>query len=151
MVRYFAYGSNMSPAQMEQRCPGAKPVGVAVLEGYRLAFTRPSARWGGHAADIVAEADSQTWGVLWEVDEGHLASLDRFEGVASGAYRRLGVTVAAAGSRLDAIAYQVVSPETEGRPSAAYLAVLLEGARAGALPADCVAYLEALAMPTPQD
>ena len=32
---YFAYGSNLSLTQMQSRCPAAKHVGVAVLEGWR--------------------------------------------------------------------------------------------------------------------
>ena len=32
---YFAYGSNMDPRQMEQRCPGAIPVGIGNLAFYK--------------------------------------------------------------------------------------------------------------------
>ena len=37
---YFAYGSNMDPVQMEERCPGAVALGAAHLPGWRLTFTR---------------------------------------------------------------------------------------------------------------
>ena len=32
----FAYGSNMDPVQMRQRCPGAETVGSGVLRDHRL-------------------------------------------------------------------------------------------------------------------
>lgn len=32
---YFAYGSNMDPRQMQQRCPGAIPVGIGNLPFYK--------------------------------------------------------------------------------------------------------------------
>ena len=35
---YLAYGSNLSVAQMAQRCPDAVYVGTAVLTDYRLLF-----------------------------------------------------------------------------------------------------------------
>ena len=35
---YLAYGSNLNRKQMEMRCPGAKVVGTALLEGYELLF-----------------------------------------------------------------------------------------------------------------
>lgn len=35
---YLAYGSNLSVAQMAQRCPDAVYVGTAVLNDYRLLF-----------------------------------------------------------------------------------------------------------------
>ena len=37
MVLYFAYGSNMNPARMAKRCPGAITLGRAKLPHYRLA------------------------------------------------------------------------------------------------------------------
>ncbi len=36
MIRYFAYGSNMNRAAMRRRCPDARAVGPATLEGYRF-------------------------------------------------------------------------------------------------------------------
>ena len=38
MKYYLAYGSNLNVRQMMHRCPGAKPVGKMVLEGYELLF-----------------------------------------------------------------------------------------------------------------
>ena len=35
---YFAYGSNINLNQMDVRCPDARVVGPAVLEGYELLF-----------------------------------------------------------------------------------------------------------------
>ena len=35
---YIAYGSNLNVKQMIFRCPGARVIGTAKLEGYRLMF-----------------------------------------------------------------------------------------------------------------
>jgi len=77
---YFAYGSNMDSARMLERCPGARLVGVATLDGYRL---------GEHLyADIEAAVGCSVEGLLWSVTGDDLRALDRFEGVATGAYKR---------------------------------------------------------------
>jgi gamma-glutamylcyclotransferase (GGCT)/AIG2-like uncharacterized protein YtfP len=145
MPCYFAYGSNLSARQMAFRCPGATALGPARLDGYQLAFTRPSRRWGGCAADILPAPGSHAWGLAWNVSEAHLESLDRFEGVASGAYRRLEVSLIAPRAELDAIAYAVVEPEEGGHPSARYLHTILEGAREHGLPAPWLRHLTRLA------
>lgn len=136
-LRYFAYGSNMASAQMAQRCPGATALGPARLPGFALAFDRWSARRGGYVADVLPAPRAETWGVLWAVTAEDLVALDHFEGVAAGAYRRDVVAVWPAGNDgpVDAIAYRVCSPGPPGRPSTAYLALLIEGAREHGLPA----------------
>ena len=77
---YFAYGSNMDSARMLARCPGARMAGVASLKGYRLAERL--------YADIETAEGCVVGGVLWSVTLADLRVLDRFEGVAAGAYRR---------------------------------------------------------------
>jgi gamma-glutamylcyclotransferase (GGCT)/AIG2-like uncharacterized protein YtfP len=124
---YFAYGSNMSSRQMAERCPGAAAAGIGLLRGFRICFDRYSEGRQGHVADIVEDAAGEVWGVRWLVTEEHLAALDRFEGVARGAYRRRNVSVEVDGVSQQAIAYQVVEPEDEGAPSDSYLAPFRAG------------------------
>ena len=77
---YFAYGSNLDPAQMRRRCPHAAPLGKGVLRGYRLAFGGHSRAWGGPVATVVKEPDDWVEGVLYALPRAELALLDRFEG-----------------------------------------------------------------------
>lgn len=143
---YFAYGSNMSARQMAERCPGAETMGSAVAEGWQLRFDRPSRRWGGHVADIVQTPGSATWGVLWRVTPTHLAALDGFEGVATGAYRRINLVVRQPGeSDLHAESYAVCEPGVVGNPSSAYLGVILAGAMEHRLPDEYVRQLQSFA------
>ena len=146
MPHYFAYGSNLSSRQMLLRCPGASAIGPARLTDYELAFTRPSRRWGGYAADVVPAVGSLVWGVAWEVTPMHLQQLDRYEGVAIAAYRRRNVHVTLPdGGTLNAITYAVVDPQDGGRPSPRYLHTILEDAREHRLPGDWIRHLAALA------
>ena len=145
MPNYFAYGSNMSSAQMAERCPGASSLGAARLDGFALSFDRWSDRRGGYVADVLPSPGGSVWGVLWRVTSEHLVMLDRHEGVAAGAYRREFVRVQSASGHIDAVAYRVCEPALPGSPPAAYLALILEGAKEHGLPAAYVAGIQAVA------
>jgi cation transport regulator ChaC len=142
MERYFAYGSNMSSGQMSERCPGARALGPARLAGFALTFNRWSDRRRSYVADVIPVHGSDVWGVLWDVTPEDLASLDRFEGVAIGAYRRDTLRVASSEPPLvDAVTYRVCQPQPPGPPSPEYLALLIRGAYEHGLPGD---YLQRL-------
>lgn len=100
-IIYFAYGSNMDIAQMEERCPEAVLLGRAALDGYELAFDT-----AGYLT-VVENTASHVQGALWAVSEVHVKSLDRYEGVASDCYRKEFVSVSreAMPQAMDALAY----------------------------------------------
>lgn len=77
---YFAYGSNLDVAQMQRRCPGARPLRTAVLGGYRLAFTGFSAGWGGAVATLVPDLTARVQGRLFAMTAEDFDALDRCEG-----------------------------------------------------------------------
>jgi hypothetical protein len=76
----FAYGSNLHLAQMANRCPAAEPLGRMILRGWRLVFRG--------AADCVRESGAVCYGGLWRITPACERVLDRYEGVASGVYRK---------------------------------------------------------------
>ena len=78
-------------------------------------------RWQGAAATIIPHPEDHVWGVLWELDREHEASLDRQEGVPS-VYNRKEVEVECEdGSRVTALTYFLIKPEeADKRPSAVY-------------------------------
>ena len=47
MQIYYAYGSNMSSARLVERVPGARTLGPAQLEQWRLLCTKPGADGSG--------------------------------------------------------------------------------------------------------
>ncbi|MCB1216525.1 gamma-glutamylcyclotransferase [bacterium] len=87
---YFAYGSNLSRAQMAERCPAALPLAPYALGGHRLEFVGAgTARWGrGGVATVVPQSGSSVPGALWLLTPECEAALDHFEGIASGHYFR---------------------------------------------------------------
>lgn len=72
VLAYFAYGSNMNIKQMQERCPGSKPLIPAVLKDYRLTERK--------YADIDPEPGSCVHGVMCHITKDNLESLDICEG-----------------------------------------------------------------------
>src|SRR5258708_17298200 len=61
MTLHFAYGSNMSRAQMGARCRGAEAVGIAVLSGWRFVINPEG------FGSIAPQPGGRVHGVLWRV------------------------------------------------------------------------------------
>ena len=135
---YFAYGSNMNPAQMAERCAAARVVCAACLPGHRLAFYGRNRVWDGGQETVVQALGQQVWGVLYELSFGDAASLDVWSSVrldGGGAYFHYPVLVRdAAGREHTAVLYKkdVLGPPVP--PSSQYLAHIVAGAAANGLP-----------------
>jgi gamma-glutamylcyclotransferase (GGCT)/AIG2-like uncharacterized protein YtfP len=144
---YFAYGSNMATEVMTSKCPNISVLGPARLAGYRLAFSRRSIRTGTGVANVVADPGSSVWGVLYEVSDGCLETLDRKEGYPWGYDRRYVEVMVESGERRRALTYIVKQPEIEEvGPSSDYINGIVGAASAQGLPA---AYVESLRALTP--
>ena len=140
---YFAYGSNLKQGQLVRRCPGSTVIGRARLPGYRLAFTRYSTKRKGGVADVVAEPGSEVWGVLYDIDDAGMESLDSCEG-APRAYRRETLTVLDDGG-VDVEAQVYIANKTgEFAPSRAYLDLIVVGGREHGLPEEYVSAVDAI-------
>ena len=71
-MKYFSYGMNTNLNSMAMRCPGAKSLGAAVLPHYAFEFKS--------FATVVPDMNNEVHGVLWEISDADLESLDRLEG-----------------------------------------------------------------------
>jgi gamma-glutamylcyclotransferase (GGCT)/AIG2-like uncharacterized protein YtfP len=126
-IPYAAYGSNLDPARMRARCLGAELIGPAILPGWKLRLRR-------FASIVEAPGEAVPVG-LWRINAAHLAALDRAEGVALGAYRRIRVALTGGG---EAWVY-VEALNRPGLPGAAYVAHLRQGYGAFGLPGSVLA------------
>lgn len=84
---YAAYGSNLHIQQMKERCPDSRVIAKGFIKGYELEFRV--------VATIKPSPGKLVPVVLWSISERDEIALDRYEGVASGLYRKeiLKVTV----------------------------------------------------------
>jgi gamma-glutamylcyclotransferase (GGCT)/AIG2-like uncharacterized protein YtfP len=138
-VKYFAYGSNMLLRRLLARVPGARSLGRAVLRGHRLAWHKVNVDGSGKC-DIVEEADSSVWGVLYEIDPGEKPGLDRAEGLGRG-YSEKSVRVEHGEDEVDASTYYATSTDDSLLPYRWYRDIVLRGAEQNGLPEQ---YLEAI-------
>jgi hypothetical protein len=132
MTLHFAYGSNMSRVLMRRRCPGARGLGAAWLDGWRFVITRD-----GYAS-LVRAPGARVHGVLWRLTPRDLAALHAYE---QRAYLRRIVPVRQGGARLPALVY--LAPERGGgRARPGYQELVVASARDWRLPDDYVAGLK---------
>jgi len=124
---HFAYGSNMSRALMEARCPGALALGTALLEGWQFVIGP-----GGHGS-IEPRAGAMVHGVLWRLTARDLATINAYECVDTGVYLRRTLPVRHR-SRLHPALVYVVRRPGHGTPRPAYIRVIVEAARDWGLP-----------------
>ncbi|MCJ1376207.1 hypothetical protein MMC20_007448 [Loxospora ochrophaea] len=103
---YFAYGSNLSPTQMGDRCPGSQFVGVGLLHGWRwiinergyaniiiFSSSSPGLSRGNNSLTHIqpeniintgaekTEDDAIVWGLLYRLSPSDEGALDDYEGV----------------------------------------------------------------------
>lgn len=135
-IRYFAYGSNMLGSQMAERCPGANNPVEAVLDGYTWVCNDRG------VATVVPVEGRLVHGILWEVTDDHIITLDGYEGVDSGHYRRemIEVELTGSGEVVDAVIYIAGSTEP-GPPRDGYMDKVLGGAAEHGLPEWWLTYL----------
>lgn len=82
---YAAYGSNLNAEQMRSRCPDARVIGTAELDGWRLLFKESIS---GFYLTIEQEESSRVPVAVWKVSETDEDRLDRFEGVPRCYYKK---------------------------------------------------------------
>ena len=134
MPLYFAYGLNMDPAGMAERCPHSRPLGPARLPRHRFIVTRD-----GYAS-VIRDPREEVHGVLWDCSLGDMRILDKFEELASGLYVKIGQPVIVPGGARRALIYIGRSGDP-GRPRPGYMEAVVAGAKHFGLPEAYIAGL----------
>lgn len=140
MELYAAYGSNMNPAQMAERCPHSPRQGTGWLEGWRLTFGGEDIGWEGALATLVEDDAERVFVVLYEMSEADEQALDRWDGATIGYYRKFRVRVATRDGEVLAWLY-VLNDYEGGLPSARYVGIMADAAEAAGAPDGYVTWL----------
>jgi AIG2-like family len=137
---YAAYGSNMDPAQMGQRCPHSPAAGTGWVTDWRLTFGGEDLGWEGSLATLVEAPGETVFVALYDVTPYDETFLDSWEGADTGLYRKIRLRVHTLDQ--DVLAWVYVLDAFEGGlPSARYLGVLAEAAEKAGAPHDYVTEL----------
>jgi cation transport regulator ChaC len=127
MTLYFAYGSNMNRAAMARRCPGARAVGAAVLEGH--SFFIGIDGWGS----VKAAPGTTVHGVLWRLTPRDIAALHAYELLHKGLYEARHLPVLIGGRRMRAMVY-LLRRRNIGRAKPGYVEMIAAAARSWHMP-----------------
>ncbi len=102
-MRYFAFGSNMGTEQMKERGVRFSKRLAAVLDGWRMEFSKQAARNPLEGfANIVPDPANRVEGVLYEMEAEDLAKLDVYEGYPDH-YTRREIVVSCSGRQETAV------------------------------------------------
>ncbi len=140
MALYAAYGSNMDPAQMMQRCPASPLAGHGWLPGWRLTFGGEDMGWEGSLTTIVEDPDSSVFVSLYDISGPDEKTLDSWEGADIGLYTKIRLRVQTLDGE-ELVWLYVLQAYEGGLPSARYLGVIAEAAEIAGAPVDYVAEL----------
>jgi cation transport regulator ChaC len=127
MTLYFAYGSNMDRAAMRRRCPQARAVGPASLDGYR--FFVGVDGWGS----VAPKLGEVVHGVLWRLSPRDIAALHAYELLHKGLYKVRHLPVRLGPRRRPAMIY-LLRRRAPGRPKPGYVEMIAGAARGWKLP-----------------
>lgn len=135
MSLYAAYGSNLDPARMRDRCATSPHTGTGWVDGWRLTFG------GADAVAILVEAPGeQVFVSLYDVSAVDEPALDAWEKTETGMSQKLRVRVQTLEGSV--LAWLYVLPTYEGGlPTATYLGLLADAAEAAGAPNDYVTEL----------
>jgi len=142
IMKYFAYGSNMDSDDLSDWCkrkkeklPQLSNPRVAILEDYKLDFTKYSGSREGGVADIVYGKNEFVYGVVFDVPEDDFRILDKKEG-APRFYKRCIFKVKLLNGEIldDVFTYEIVDKEGFVPPTTKYMDILIKGATGFGLP-----------------
>lgn len=133
---YFAYGSNLLTEWLRDRCPSAKPIGIAIATNHKLVFEKRSIDKSGKAT-LVCSVGTHTPGVVFEIAESERGLLDEAEGFRHdkpldparyGRDDNFQIHIVATDSIVAATTYLANEPEDGLKPYDWYLALVIAGA-----------------------
>ena len=129
-ILYFAYGSNMNINQMNNRCPdGFEKVTNAKLNNYAFGFDQ-----SGYA-NLKDQKNNETIGILYQITELCLKSLDGYEGYPDHYNRKIVMVIDLESNKQYQSQVYIQSPKNfGGKANQEYLGRIIIGAKENQLP-----------------
>ncbi|WP_299403806.1 gamma-glutamylcyclotransferase family protein [Acaryochloris sp. IP29b_bin.148] len=149
-VHYFAYGSNLYRARLQQRVPSATVISQGQLLGYRLRFNKIGLDGSGKGnIEATGCSEDSVWGAIFQLDPTELPALDRAESLGVG-YARHPLKVVTPQGNITAFTYIALLKDNALSPFHWYKAYVVVGAMNQGLPTAYIHGLRAvLSVPDP--
>ncbi len=136
---FFIYADNLNPTQLKRRAPEHKVVGKAYLPDHTIQFSRWSSQWRCGLASVVPSPGERAWGIVVDVTEEDIKSLDTFEEeVPQGAFRHVQVTVVGENGDKQLVTTHIATPIGKFKPKEHYLDWIIKGVTHWKLPDECL-------------
>ena len=146
---YFAYGFNLNLEKMNQKCTKPRGLGIARLAGHKVGFYEHSVIWDGAVETLIPDAQSEVWGVLYQLEPYAWDQLDNCEDArldGTGEYFHYPVEVLDAQNQVrEASMYKKARLGEATLPSKEYLDLIIQGAKEQGLPEDYILTLQNIA------
>jgi gamma-glutamylcyclotransferase len=136
---YFAYGSNLSAARLRELAPSAVVRGAAHVTGFALRLDKRGVD-GTAKANLHPAPGGVVWGAIYALDPADWARLDARERD----YARFEIEIVQGDRHALAQTYRSDHLTQDAVAAAWYKRLIVDGARAHALPAEWCAWLDAL-------
>lgn len=144
-MTYFAYGSNMSSARLQNRVPNAKRVGTGRLTKHDLRFHKKSQDGSGKCdAFHTDDTHDQVWGVLFEIDPHEKPELDKAEGLGYGYNEKTVTILTDTDEEIQAFTYYALQIASDLKPYCWYKNHVIIGARESGLPESHIQKIESI-------
>ncbi|BBB25951.1 gamma-glutamylcyclotransferase family protein [Amphritea japonica] len=134
LIKYFAYGSNMSVARLRQRVPSACVIGVYYLDGHSLRFHKSGQDGSAKCNVCYTGGEGRVYGVLYEIDSVEKIQLDKAEGLGVGYGEKMVQIYNLNGTNVEAITYYALQIDEVLKPYSWYVNHVVIGAREAELP-----------------
>ncbi len=126
----FGYGSNLDQEYLSEHCPSTKYVMKAYLPNYEVQFRFWSKRRNGGISTIIPKLGELVHGIIYDISEEDMETLDERESVPEGLYARdTFLLMGEDGEWHKADAYYVLKPEGPFIPSKSYVRTMIKGAK----------------------
>ena len=106
MSLYAAYAANLDARLMSRRAPHSPLRGTGWVTDWRLTFGGEQMGWEGALATVVEAPAAQVFVGLYDIAPMDEESMDRWEGVGLGIYRRQNRTACPRWGRIGGCAYR---------------------------------------------
>ena len=145
LMKYFAYGSNMSLLRLQERVPSAKKLEVVTLKNHQLRFHMSSTDGSGKCdAFQTNNCEDKVVGVLFEINKSEKIILDQAESLGVGYDEKCVFVQNKTGEIFEALIYFALKIDTSLKPYSWYLNHVVIGAKETNLQTDYLALIESV-------
>jgi hypothetical protein len=145
MLKYFAYGSNMSLSRLRERAASAQLLGSCILRAHDLRFHKVSRDRSAKCDAFYTEnPEDYILGVLFEMRSSDKKYLDAAEGLGHGYDEKYVIVEDDDGNEITAITYYALVIDAAIKPYSWYKNHVLIGAKESSLPESYIQKIEAV-------